>query len=250
MLRNVLIVSHSGIVLFTKEFIKVANKGGLIGQLVTAMLEFSILRVGIPVSYIALSNVGVAIHSNAGARVTCVLFFDITDGEDFGKLIAGEILNAFVSTYDSTLEEKKISPDAFNDFGQKLTEIIRNSVRPVLDNLQQQRGIECCVLVHGDNILHSTQADVDKLMLMANHQALLGAATDIMASKNDITLGITLKGARTTTVLRRIERASLLVLYSNAVNSARSDAEINKAARILSRVLNMLSNLQDVLSYR
>jgi len=83
-------------VLFSKEFLKAVSKPRLIGGLITAMIDFATQRVGVPVSYIQLKNVGVAIHTNIQAKVTCALFHDISDGIDFGKLIASEILNSFV----------------------------------------------------------------------------------------------------------------------------------------------------------
>jgi len=245
MLRNVLLISSSGIVLFSKEFIKAVTQPGMIGGLVAAMLDFSTQRVGIPVSYIALSTVGVSIQTNVNARVTCALFHDINDGQDFGKLIATEILNAFISMYSAQLEEKTPNAvDSYSDFHLKITEVIRNSVRPVLESLAEQRGIDLCVLTSGDSVMHAT-GDIDKLGVLANHQALWGSATDIMASKNDVVSGITLKGLQTTTVLKRLERSSLIVMYSNNVNSGVCDNEISKAARLLGRILNMLSNLQD-----
>jgi len=254
MLRNVLIVSLTGNVYFTKEFFKSGSReplsASMLARLVTAMIAFSTHRVGVPVAYVALTNVGVAIQINSGSRLVCAVFHDIADGEDFGKLLAGELLSAFIAQYDQQLEEKNVSPDTFADFGMKIAEIVRSSVRPVLDNLQQQKGIECCVLTSSDTLLHSTAADIDKLSLLANHQALLGAATDLMATKNDVSLSVTLKGARSTIIMRRIERCSLVVLYNNNVNTVRCDNEINKSARLLQRILNMLSNLQDMISYR
>jgi len=247
MLRNLLIISSSGIVLFTKEFFNAVNKSRLIGGLMTALLDFSTQRVGVPVSYISLSNVGVAIYTIN--KVTCALFHDLVDGPDFGKLICTEVLHSFVRTFSAQLEEKVTSPDLFLSFNQKIAEVIRNSVRPILDLLQEQRGIEKAVLLSGDAILHST-VDIDKLGVLANHQALLGVSTDIMASKNDVPLSIVLKGEKKTTVLRRIERSSLIVQYSNTVNPVLCDQDIDKAVKLLQRVLNMLSSLQDMIHVR
>ncbi len=102
MLRNVLLISSSGIVLFSKEFIKAVSQPGLIGGLVMAMLDFSSQRVGVPVSYIALSTVGVSVQTHVHARVTCALFHDLSDGQDFGKLIATEILSAFTAVCNNS----------------------------------------------------------------------------------------------------------------------------------------------------
>jgi hypothetical protein len=102
MLRNLLIVSDAGIVLFSKEFVKgvenvrtrsdaarcvavlircarAAPQPSMVGGLVTAMMNFAVQRAGLPVSFIELSTVGVAIVSNSRAKVTCAVFYDLED---------------------------------------------------------------------------------------------------------------------------------------------------------------------------
>jgi hypothetical protein len=62
MLRNVLVISNGGLVLFSKEFVNAAlEQPSLVGSLLTAMLEFSTNNVGAPVCYIELSNIAVSI---------------------------------------------------------------------------------------------------------------------------------------------------------------------------------------------
>jgi len=64
MLRNVLIISDAGLVLFSKEFISAVGQPRLVGSLLTAMLEFSTNNVGAPVCYIEMTNVAVSICSS------------------------------------------------------------------------------------------------------------------------------------------------------------------------------------------
>jgi len=246
MLRNLLLISSSGIVLYSKEFIKAVAKPGLIGGLITAMLDFSEQRTGLPVSYIELATVGVSVVRDKGARVTCALFYDREDGQEFGQLIASEILRAFVQTYSSPNEEKISATGAedFSGFNMRISETIRNSVRPVLDTLQQQRGILLAVLISGDTITHSTY-DVDKIGILANIQALLGVATDIMTAKNDLPVRLTLKSERNTVFLIRLEGTSLVVVTKNSVKHDLYEPEIDNAAKLLRQVLIMSSNLQD-----
>ena len=56
MLRNVLIFSSSGLILFSKEFVDSVSQPRLIGSLITALIEFSTTVTGMPVSYIELTN--------------------------------------------------------------------------------------------------------------------------------------------------------------------------------------------------
>jgi len=241
MLRNLLVVSTSGIVLFEKSFVK-AKQPGQLGGVISAMLEFSQLRTGLPVSYIELSNVGCAISTNSGAKIICALFHDVKDGAEFGRLICGEILSTFIQNYSSKfpLEGKLNIQEQFSDFNSKIAEIIRNSVKPVLDRLRVKRGIVNCLLTSGDSLHYSTD-EVDKLGVLANHQALVGYAHEIMAVQSDLPLQITLTSKDTSLVLHRIERASLVVVYHKGVDCR---PDIEHTAQLLKKVLVMASNLQ------
>eukprot|EP00823_Brevimastigomonas_motovehiculus_P003700 TRINITY_DN2290_c0_g1_i1.p1 TRINITY_DN2290_c0_g1~~TRINITY_DN2290_c0_g1_i1.p1 ORF type:complete len:249 (-),score=42.58 TRINITY_DN2290_c0_g1_i1:231-977(-) len=244
MLRDILIISQSGLVLFAKEFLQgVATKPQMMGALLRTMLSFCTDVCGMPgFSYISLTTVGVAVCVKN--KLTCVLFHDIVDGSDFGKLIASEMLDAFVRKYSSELENQMTSSDLFKEFNSSVVEIVRDSIRPVLHQLQQIRGITFAFLIDGDDYFSTINLD-SKLDVLANHSALLNVSSDIMAMKNDSTQAILMKGEKTTTVLRRIERASLVVIYANNANPERCDSEICKAAKLLQQVLILISNLQD-----
>ena len=66
MLRNVLIISDGGLVLFSKEFFNTVSQPRLVGSLLTAILEFSTNNVGAPVSYLEFSTIAVSICSSKG----------------------------------------------------------------------------------------------------------------------------------------------------------------------------------------
>jgi hypothetical protein len=268
MLHTVIFISGSGIVLFVKEFIDSSLKvkrqltnnstkrcsethlfcflssfqPGQLGGILTAMLKFSIQRTGLPVSYIELESTGVAICGSD--RLTCVVFHDSSDGAEFGRLMAQELLFSFTNSYSSELQDSKVnSPDLFSEFNGKIASIIRNSTRPVIDALADQKGISLVLLTTSDHIVHST-SEVDNLAVLANHQALLNVATDLMAAQNDVPLSLTLKARKTTLFVQRIERATLVVVYKNSVDIAALQKEIDKTAHLLRKVLVMASNLK------
>lgn len=100
------------------------------------------------------------------------------------------------------------------------------------------------LLTQGDQITYST-LDVDRIGVLANIQALLSVATDIMTAKNDTPLKLIMRGARSTVVLMRVERTNLVVMCKNNVRQDRWEADIDKAALLLQKVLEVTSNLQD-----
>ena len=108
MLRNVLLMSSSGLVLFSKEFVKSVSQPRMVGSLLTAMIEFSSRVTGMPVSVIELNNVCVVIVTDAAAQIFCAVFHDSEDGPEFGTLIATELLRTFVEDYAGSLGRKAI----------------------------------------------------------------------------------------------------------------------------------------------
>ena len=102
MLKNILVVSSSGLVLFSKEYETSVSQPRLIGSLLTAIAEFSKNVAGMPVSYIQLK--GVAVTIVATFDISCAIFHSADDGPEFGKLIATQILSTFFSTYSKDLK--------------------------------------------------------------------------------------------------------------------------------------------------
>lgn len=244
MLRNVIIVTTSGIVIFSKEFIKSDIKPSLLGAIVTAMVDFSIQRTGMAVSYIEMSSLGVAVSYNTVAKVICIV--DVEDGPEFTKLIAGEILVAFSSTFMNQLEERINLFDKFSPFNSKIGEVIRQSVRPVLENLSNQKGILLALLTSGsgDSVIYSVQ-DVDKISILAPHSRLLDLANDIMGNQSDAPASIEMRNEKTTLCLFRIIRSSFIVVFKNNVNSKGESCKrgIDEAAVLIRKLLVMASNL-------
>jgi hypothetical protein len=343
MLRNVLLMSSSGLVLFSKEFVKSVSQPRMVGSLLTAMIEFSSRVTGMPVSVIELNNVCVVIVTDAAAQIFCAVFHDSEDGPEFGTLIATELLRTFVEDYAGSLGRKAIGDAGggagggggggggvgggegtgagadggavecggggstggagrgvgggegggggggeggsggggagggpggggsggggsggggsggggsgrgssgggdehgdhelrdFHDFSFKMSEVIRNSVRPVLDKLQTCRGIRVALLVTDNSqITHST-ADVDELGVLANLQALLPAAMDILDAVDDSPSQLWIEASQTTRILLcrlASERATLVVVCLKSVKVQRIQGAIRAAVSMLQK---------------
>ncbi|KAJ0409462.1 hypothetical protein P43SY_002352 [Pythium insidiosum] len=181
MLRNVLIMSASGIVLFSKEYVNAVAQPRLVGSLVTAMIEFSTKTTGAPVSYIELSTVAVTIVSDEVHKVSCALFHDTTDGAAFSSFIAKEILDAFISEFGAELGAVGHNLRDFHRFQYRIHTIIRDSSRQLLRKLQGQRGIMKAILVSDEKVQCAT-VDVDQIGVLANFQALVNASCDMIVT--------------------------------------------------------------------
>ncbi|KAH9108626.1 hypothetical protein LEN26_013536 [Aphanomyces euteiches] len=185
MLRNVLVMATSGLVLFSKEFLHAIPQPRLIGSLLTAILEFSAKTTGAPVSYMEFTNVAVTIVVNESAKVFCAIFFDVADGPKFGAFLAKEILAAFVDEYAGDLGNIGHNLRDFHGFHYKISEVIRESVKPILATLQQQRGIQKAILVTDDAVTYAT-VEVDQLGVLVNMQSLRTLAADTSTKVDEL----------------------------------------------------------------
>lgn len=280
MLRNVLLMSASGLVLFSKEFMKSVSQPRMVGSLLTAMLEFSNKVVGMPVSHIELTTVSLVIVMDETAKIFCAVFYDKEDGAEFGQLIASQILRSFVEDYATSLggvgggggAGGGVAEDGgnagggdgesgpgdvgdgldlkdFHDFHFKMAEVVRNSIRPVLDRLQSHRGVRVALLVTDDSqglqIAHAT-SEVDQLGVLANLQALLPAAVDIMNVVEDSPTDVWVDASQTTRILLRrmpIERRALVVVCLRSVDVKLIQQAIEEATSMVQKVCLLMSNL-------
>lgn len=243
MIRNVIIMAHSGLVLFSKEFVNAVAQPRLIGSLLTAMHEFAMVTTGMPVAYIELTNIGVTIVTSESAKIFCALFHDKEDGPNFGKLICSEILHAFVEEYGGDLTSHGHNLRDFHGFNNKIAETIKNSVRPVLVRLNQQKGVHKVLLVMDDAVISPT-SDVDQLGVLANLQALTGLGTDIMTYIDDDCNHIMLDTANSSRLyLWRIHRFVLIVLVSKSTPSEKYRPTVEESLETIGQVAQLMANL-------
>eukprot|EP01041_Mallomonas_annulata_P008729 gene8729-18042_t len=172
-------MASSGLLLFSKEFVNSIAQPRLIGSLLTALLEFSQQTTGMSVSYIELTNVAVTMIIDDTTKVFCALFYDREDGPSFGRLLCAEILHSFLEEYASELGHIGRNLRDFHGFNNKIADIIRSSIRPILTQLQIQKGIAKVLFVTGDGTIVATSIEKDQLGILANLQTLTALCTDM-----------------------------------------------------------------------
>ncbi len=238
MLQQVLIVSAGGTTLFQKEFVRSDVQPDIFGAIITAMIDFSIQRTGMSVSYIELPAHGVAVVHNSLIKVVVVA--DAADGSDFASLIANEVLRTFVIRFASELETKVSSTDAFLSFNADIPEVLLHTVRPIMDHLAAHRGVALALLTsaQGSAILHATQ-DLDKYSTLAHHARALDLAMEVMVmhDRGDTHLATCMRNDKTTLTLHRIERCSFVVVTKNALYTEECHREVDGCVALLRKVL-------------
>jgi hypothetical protein len=179
MLRNVIIIASSGLVLFSKEFTNSIAQPRMVGSLLTAIIEFGQQTAGMGVSFIELSNLSIAIVFNDSVKIFCAIFYDREDGKLFGKLICSEILNAFVQDYSSEFALSGLNLRDFKGFHRKMIDVIHYSVRPVINYLENQRGVKKALLVRELEVIDSQKEDLDEFAILATLPSLIDMASEL-----------------------------------------------------------------------
>jgi CTP:molybdopterin cytidylyltransferase MocA len=244
MLQQIMIVSAGGTTLFLKDFARTDVQPDIFGAIITAMVDFSIQRTGMSVSYIELPSHGVAIVHNSQIKVIVVV--DAADGSDFASLIANELLRTFSIRFATELENKVSSSDAFVSFNGDIPEVLLHTVRPIMEHLAAHRGVALALLTgaQGSTILHATQ-DLDKYATLAHHTRLLDLAMEVMVmhDRADMHVSTSLRNDKTTLSLHRIERCSFVVVTKNALHTQECKDEVEVCISLLRKVLATASSL-------
>lgn len=188
-LRNVIVFAPSGLVLFAKEYGQAVAQPRLLGSLLTAMTEFAMQTTAMHPTYIEMSSMAITMVRDDVAMVSCALVHDRNDTASFGRLIACEILLAFVEEYSgpegAPLSSRAQNLKDFHGFGSMIAAVVKNSARSVLHRLGSDRHILHACLISEDNIDQSGGAEIDQLSLLAASKYLFLAADRALNYQND-----------------------------------------------------------------
>eukprot|EP00949_MAST-11_sp_MAST-11-sp1_P002934 g2934.t1 len=163
----------------------------------------------------------------------------------FGSLIARQLLLGFLDTFQANLLNAGHNLQDFASYNYKISEVIRDSVQPVLEKLVTQKGLQTATLIVEDSYTYSTKA-VDEIGLRANLQALSGISADIMGMVDDSSRHVWLDVSKTTRILVWSlveERASLVVKCNKNVRFSKVSASIQDALVMIRRLCGVMSSL-------
>jgi len=254
-LRNVLILAQSGLVLFAKDFVNAVAQPRLLGSLLTVMTEFSAQTTGMYPTLIELSGLAVTIVRDDVVKLMCALIHDRNDSASFGRLVAGEILSAFVEEYAPNDRLRSPAPVSlggptlkdFHGFDAKIAGIVQNSVRPVLQKLQSHRGVVQALLVTDASIVQAgAGGEIDQLGVLASLEAMLTYADAILDVAHDAAKHVffddELDEART--LLWRIHNCVLVVCVNKRVEPAVYADSIEQALQSKSLISQVVAFAQ------
>eukprot|EP00871_Galdieria_phlegrea_P005571 jgi/Galph1/6014/GphlegSOOS_G4750.1 len=178
MLHNLLIISSSGLVLYSREFSNNLAQPRLIGSLLTALTEFSKRNMALPVSHIELENFSVAVTVSESTRMICAVFIDKSDDLYFGRLISTELLFSFSQLYTEIADDSQ-KLDDFGEFSTRLPDVLVNCIGCVLNELKLNCFVDNAMLYRGDVLLASSCSCEGDPYLIILCSELLGVADEL-----------------------------------------------------------------------
>jgi len=242
MLQSVIVFSRGGSLLFHKEFlIHDRLKAKKLAPLLTTLLTQAEHIVGLPLCYLELHDIALAIVTNVKYKVSCCIFYDVEDGEIFGKLLATEIVESFCENFTDELEEPHSHQSAFDSFNPKIASAIQNSLSPILEHLQSQKMIQSALLINGDEIIPKNNR-VDNIAFIAEYYGLMEQAQQLMTIMETQHKEVVITGSGLNLYVKKIESAGFVVTYYTHEDTEGTKALIAKYAKVLDSVLKLINN--------
>lgn len=240
MLRNILIVTMSGIPVFNKEFLNPIPQPRLIGGLLISMISASRRTLSRKTSYIELENVAITILTDAMSGLVCAVFHDVSDGYEFGKILASQILIRFEREYGRN--PSSTNPQQYEPFHSKIPDVLRGMVHPILEILKRHRGIRHASLITSGNVLSSTNSD---LSISANLRILISHSTDLMNSALDHPQTLRIEGDTVNIQIIHVEHLTHLVVVSlKNADQKKVDTVVNQASDLIRKGMCALLSVQ------
>ena len=170
MIRNVIIFSASGIVLYEKAFNNgiAGVKPSMLGNLMVAMHTFSNQTTGMSVTFIELSNISVAMKWQN--KIGCCLIYDCSDGKLLGQLICAEVLDAFIQDYTGAMNFVGLNNTTeYKGFSKRLANVIYYSIRPIMVYVEAMQGVRKALVVNAPHeVIDAQQNHNDDFEILAD----------------------------------------------------------------------------------
>lgn len=251
-----IISGKSGIVLFRKVFVKSHAQPRLIAGLVTALCNFSCDALLVPIAYMELTSIAITVVSqpptSAQDQLRCVAFHDTDDGELYGRLVATELLHAFVDEHSERLASLSIAntegvEDLFKAFNSRVRFAMQGVVRPLMQQLNRERGVQRALLLrnartggafgHAPRELWYSGGLDGEESIVADTHALMQAADDLLVRQENqavlVDLGDCLR-------VERLSLATLIVATAPPATIASCSDVIDEAASTLQKLFLLL----------
>eukprot|EP00484_Ammonia_sp_Unknown_P029124 CAMPEP_0197023886 /NCGR_PEP_ID=MMETSP1384-20130603/4527_1 /TAXON_ID=29189 /ORGANISM="Ammonia sp." /LENGTH=264 /DNA_ID=CAMNT_0042452181 /DNA_START=21 /DNA_END=815 /DNA_ORIENTATION=- len=252
MIYSLILYSKSALPIFQKEFIpndKIRPR--ILTGIITAMNKKCLNIVGSPCCYLEFDKLSLSIVTNTKYNISCLLLYSKICGEEFGKLIATELVESFCSENGDELQKlqksDKVGEDEkhFKEFENKIAAAVKNSITPILEFLQSQKYINIAMLISADQLLPHNHR-VDAISFVSEYRSLMFQTKQIMSLLSETDNEVMIHAHDSIVMIRKIENSSLVVtINKNANNKKQIFLLIDKYCHIIGHILKLIASLGD-----
>ncbi len=244
MLHSVSIISSSGIVIFEKIWAQGASsKSRLFGSLLSTMQEFSRQTTRMLVTYIEFNNLAISMVQSEKENLFCVLFHDVDDGAQLGKLVAEQILRSFVDLHRQAVHESVKNVAVFASFQAKLADALKGVFFVICTKLRSVRGINGVMLLQLDGEPITSGAWDDEFAIIANVQAMLSASHELMEIFDDNARLISFEYLKSSVLALETRQGTLLAFCRRSVKQSLLLERLHEAVMLLDKAANIVQGV-------
>jgi hypothetical protein len=147
MIQSVLIISSSGLVIFSKHFSTYGIER-MFGALLRTIIELATATTGGALTYVETAATSVYVSMHPDIPIYCALFYDREPKKavaiEFGRILSQKILSSFVDEYSAELTTATFGHilGHFKAFGYRIPALVRDTLKSVLQ--QCECGVVSC----------------------------------------------------------------------------------------------------------
>jgi hypothetical protein len=180
-LHTVLIISASGMLLYSSKTTTKLLQPRMTGSLLTALIELCVSSTGQQINYIEMTELSVSLSVDTRTGVICASFHDTRDTEDLCSIVSREHLMAFISYFQDVdfKSTAALNTNTFLSFNNRSKDIMKSCIRQVLALLCDSEK----KIFHSSYITKEYAISygdlIDEISLQANMDVFIGLSIDI-----------------------------------------------------------------------
>jgi len=212
------------------------------GPLMASMLQKARGTIGMPLTYIKMSDVAITIFSDNVRGLFSMILHGSEDDPELMKLISEQIL--LCHTEEIFRSHTPLPSESFRQQYNTLIKAILGTVKPILEEVRKAPGITAAVVCDGSIILEQVGI-IDQIAFFINVQ-LIVSAQNLMKMFRDEARMITFKSSNLQMIqIYNIMQWSLIIVMDGSASSRSFEEPIQKTIKFLHNLLNLYQEILD-----
>jgi len=200
------------------------------------MITSSSHQIGYKTSFVHFGKLSLAFAQDNKTKLNCIVFYDPTDQQEFGRILSRAILSGFTCEFHSQVARGgPWMEEQFQSFQRVLPEIIKGSIQTIIQNLVAEKGVDRVTVSSGTSF-YSTD-EIDQVSFLPNLDELLENASDLMSFHDDFPFIVSLDNLSKRVLIQKIEKATVVLMCSAKLDLVKCKSLLSSTCIMVERVL-------------